>query len=211
MKIKVCGMRNAENLRRISALDIDYVGFIFYRGSSRCVSENEDAAEMIRRCERHKVGVFVNETAANMLARAETYRLNSLQLHGEESPGTCIALREAGYGVIKAFPVAQADDFVKTEDYAACTDFFLFDTRCAGYGGSGLRFDWSLLDSYQGRTPFLLSGGLTPGSIHDLLLLKHPQFAGIDLNSGFETSPAVKDVDKLKDFIHRIRNAVAVK
>lgn len=202
-------MRSPENLRRISALDIDYVGFIFYQGSSRCVLENEESVNVIRRCEKHKVGVFVNETLENMLGRAELYRLDGLQLHGEESPETCIAIRKAGYCVIKVFPVASADDFVRTEDYSDCTDFFLFDTKCAGYGGSGIRFDWSLLDGYKGETPFLLSGGLTPDNVHDILLLKHSQFAGVDLNSGFEISPAVKDVGKLKEFIYKVRKSVA--
>jgi phosphoribosylanthranilate isomerase len=210
MKIKVCGMCRPENLRRVSALDIDYVGFIFYRGSSRCVLEHEESADAIRRCEKYKVGVFVNETPDRVLEIAGSYRLNGLQLHGgAESPETCVALREAGYAVIKAFSVASAEDFVRTEEYSDCADYFLFDTKCAGYGGSGIRFDWSLLDRYNGRTPFLLSGGLTPDHIYDILSLRHLQFAGIDLNSGFEISPAVKDVEKLKAFIRKIRQPVA--
>jgi phosphoribosylanthranilate isomerase len=204
-------MCNAGNLRRVSMLDIDYVGFIFYGGSARCVPEGREAVEMIRRCEKHKVGVFVNETTDDMLAKAETYCLDSLQLHGRESPETCVALRTAGYGVIKTFAIASAGDFARTADYAGAAGLFLFDTKCAGYGGSGIRFEWTLLDSYQGTTPFLLSGGLTPASLHDLLGLKHAQFAGIDLNSGFETSPAIKDINKLKHFIHNIRNTVALK
>jgi phosphoribosylanthranilate isomerase len=205
-------MRDPENLRRIEALEVDYVGFIFYRQSSRCIFGHEASVEeAIRRCGKNKIGVFVNETPERILPVAESYRLNGVQLHGEESPATCLALRKAGYTVIKAFPVAAAgggaaEDFARrTEVYAPCADYFLFDTKCAGYGGSGLRFDWSLLDRYRGGTPFLLSGGLAPTHLPELLSLKHPQFAGIDLNSGFETAPALKNLETLSDFIHKIR------
>ncbi|MDR1224215.1 MAG: phosphoribosylanthranilate isomerase [Tannerella sp.] len=205
MKIKVCGLRNPENIRLIEALDIDCAGFIFYRKSPRCVSDGEECREAIRRCTKPKVGVFVNETPENMLRKAGLYRLDGLQLHGDESPETCNALRQAGYFILKAFPVASAGEFPETRNYAGCTDYVLFDTKCAACGGSGLRFDWSLLERYTGRTPFFLSGGLAPDSIHDIRSLQHVRFAGIDLNSGFEQSPAVKDVRKLERFIREIR------
>lgn len=205
MKIKVCGMRSPENIRRIETLDIDYMGFIFYHGSPRRVFGDDECLHAIRLCAKRKVGVFVNEALEQMLEMADLYRLDMLQLHGDESPETCIALQQSGYSVIKAFSVASVEDFGKTGDYPDCIDYFLFDTKCAGYGGSGKRFDWSLLESYTGNVPFLLSGGLTPDSMHDVCLLEHARFAGIDLNSGFEISPAIKDVGKLEKFIGGIR------
>jgi phosphoribosylanthranilate isomerase len=207
MKIKVCGMCRPENIRRVEALDIDYIGFVFYRASPRCVSGRDDEClDAIRRCTKRTVGVFVNETVENMLATAARYRLDGLQLHGDESPGTGAALRKSGYFILKAFPVTSAEDVGKAGNYCSDgADYFLFDTRCAGYGGSGKRFDWSLLERYTGHVPFMLSGGLTPDSIHDIRLLKHFRFAGIDLNSGFEISPALKDVGKLKRFIDEVR------
>lgn len=205
LKIKVCGMRSPENIRRIETLDIDYIGFIFYQGSPRCVSGGDESLHAIRLCTKRKVGVFVNEALDSMLEKADLYRLDVLQLHGDESPETCMALRQSGYCVIKAFSVASVEDFVQIERYADCIDYVLFDTKCAGYGGSGKRFDWSLLESYTGHAPFLLSGGLTPDSLHDICLLEHTRFAGIDLNSGFEIAPAIKDVEKLEKFIGEIR------
>jgi phosphoribosylanthranilate isomerase len=211
MKIKVCGMRDPGNIRRIEALDIDYAGFIFYGKSPRCISGGDrECLDAIRRCTKPKVGVFVNETVENILRKAELYRLDSLQLHGSESPETCIALRRSGYPVIKAFPVAPAQDFTETRNYADAADYLLFDTKhAAGSGGSGRRFDWSLLGGYAGRLPFLLSGGITPEHVHDIRRIEHPHFAGIDLNSGFERSPAVKDVRKLARFIREIRRPPA--
>ncbi|MDR1116274.1 MAG: phosphoribosylanthranilate isomerase, partial [Tannerella sp.] len=190
MIIKVCGMREPENVRRLEMLDVDIIGFIFYPGSSRYVADGG----AIPAVGKKKAGVFVNETPEKMSDCARRYRLDYIQLHGNESPETCDVMRRQGYSVIKAFPVAVEEDFKLTADYAHCVDYFLFDTKCANYGGSGKRFDWLLLDGYRGNTPFLLSGGLTPDCADDVRRLNHPAFAGIDLNSGFETSPAVKDI-----------------
>ena len=225
MIIKVCGMREPENLRDVEMLDVDCLGFIFYDKSPRYVPENREYIEVISHCEKNKVGVFVNETIEKMLYICNLFRLNFLQLHGNEPPEVCFALREKGYVVIKSFSIAPAADFthslaqtsnlqqsaapaacmLQTECYQNCCDYFLFDTTYVGYGGSGKRFDWSLLDGYQGDTPFLLSGGLTPDNAADIKRFKHPQFAGIDLNSGFELYPAMKDVCKLKQFIRKVR------
>ncbi|MDR1524819.1 MAG: phosphoribosylanthranilate isomerase [Tannerella sp.] len=206
MIIKVCGMRVPENIRDIGTLDIDIMGFIFYPGSPRYVSENDAGRDAILAAGKKKAGVFVNETPEKLNGCARRYRLDYIQLHGNESPGTCETLKKQGYSVIKAFPVAAKADFKLTENYSCCVDYFLFDTKCVGYGGSGKRFDWHLLDEYKGDTPFLISGGLTPDCVDDIRLLNHPLFSGIDLNSGFETSPAVKDSVKLKDFICKIRS-----
>ena len=125
--------------------------------------------------------------------------------HGNESPEDCRALYQLGFPLIKAFSIASASDLSRTEAYEDCVDYFLFDTKCSGFGGSGRQFDWSLLSAYKGRTPFLLSGGITPSSAESILQFKHPAFAGIDLNSGFETSPAIKNVQQLKEFVELIR------
>ncbi|MDR0573347.1 MAG: phosphoribosylanthranilate isomerase [Tannerella sp.] len=205
MKIKVCGMRDPENIRRIEALDVDLVGFVFYAESPRYVQADNNSIEAIRRCLKHKVGVFVNETLEQILEKADLYQLSFLQLHGNEASDLCGNLRQRGYSVIKAFSIASAGDFKKTENYPDCCDYFLFDTKCAGYGGSGSRFDWSLLDLYCGDTPFLLSGGLSPDCIVEISRIQHSKYWGIDLNSGFEISPAMKDTGKLKEFITKIR------
>ena len=205
MIIKVCGMREPENLHEVERLDVDCLGFVFYDRSPRYVSERMEYIEAIGRCKKNKAGVFVNETLHTMLHISELFQLNFLQLHGNETPEVCFKIREMGYFVIKAFSVSTAADFLLTNRYCNCCDYFLFDTQYAGYGGSGKRFDWSLLDAYHDETPFLLSGGLRPDCVDDIKKLEHPQFAGIDLNSGFELFPAMKDVSRLKQFIRKVR------
>ena len=197
-------MRDAENVRDVEALDVDILGFIFYSGSPRYIGDDSRSLQIIRECAKSKAGVFVNESVDYISDKAELCKLDYLQLHGKEAPNLCLDLQQRGYSVIKAFSIASADDFASAENYSGCCDYFLFDTKCAGYGGSGQRFDWSLLDGYRGATPFLLSGGLTPDSFEDLSRLEHSKLAGIDLNSGFEVAPAMKDVDKLNVFINRI-------
>ena len=201
MIIKVCGLREAENIRRVEMLEVDWLGFIFYPPSPRYVPENSENVEAIGRCTKNKVGVFVNETVGCMLEKAKLFQLDILQLHGNETPEACLELRHYGYPVIKAFSIAAATDFHQTERYQNCCDYYLFDTPCAGFGGSGKRFSWNLLSAYQGETPFFLSGGITPDCSADIMRLNHPRFVGIDLNSGFEIYPALKDVRKISDFI----------
>lgn len=203
MIVKVCGMRNAENIRQLEKTDADFLGFIFYPKSPRFVSEPNEA---ILNCSLKKVGVFVNATLKNILSSVETYKLDYVQLHGNESPMVCANLKNLGLTVLKAFPIENENDLQNTKEYEDVVDYFLFDTKCADYGGSGKRFDWSVLNQYQGETPFLLSGGIKPESLNDLIAFEHPRFEGIDLNSGFEISPAMKDADLLKDFITKFRN-----
>lgn len=139
-----------------------------------------------------RIGVFVNEDYAGITHRAHELSLDYLQLHGKETPGLCKKLHEEGFRLIKAFALRKASDLECTYAYAPYCDYFLFDTPCHGYGGSGQSFDWSILGNYKGDTPFLLSGGIRPESLPALSGFHHPRWAGIDLNSGFETAPAQK-------------------
>jgi phosphoribosylanthranilate isomerase len=205
MIIKVCGMYEPENIRAVEALHgVDLQGFIFYLPSPRCISGNKEVVDTIRKCGKKTAGVFVNARVDDMLEKANLYRLDYLQLHGSESPDICSSLRTKGYGVIKSFPVGTTTDFGNTDNYRGCVDYLLFDTKSAVYGGSGKRFDWSLLNEYNGETPFLLSGGLSPDCLQDILLLRHPRFAGTDINSGFEISAGIKDVEMIKTFVKGI-------
>ena len=204
MKIKVCGMREAGNIRAVERLDIDWMGFIFYPRSPRHVSCEADV-EAAGRCRRKKVGVFVDAGIDEMLAVAARCELDCVQLHGNESPETCLAMQARGYPVIKAFHVSGTADLKKTKAYEAAASCFLFDTKCAGYGGSGRRFDWSALSGYDGPVPFILSGGIAPGCVDELLRFSHPALYGVDLNSGFEIAPAMKDALALAAFIEKIR------
>lgn len=195
-------MREAENIRAIEALGINLMGFIFYKRSPRHVSERPDY--LPEQCLR--AGVFVNGQIGTILARVREFGLQAVQLHGRETPAECLSLRKQGLTVIKAFSIGHEQDLRNTRLYEDKCDYYLFDTACSTYGGSGKRFDWSLLRQYRGHTPFLLSGGITPGSLDDILAFHHPMFAGIDLNSGFETSPGVKNVSSLQTFLNKLNH-----
>ena len=204
MIIKVCGMREAENIREVEALGIDMMGFIFWPKSSRYVSERP--AYLPTQCKR--VGVFVNEDAETIKRIAEDYDLDYIQLHGSESLEYAQRLRSV-YGdrvtVIKAFNIATAADLEATKPYEGIVDYFLFDTKGKSVGGNGEKFDWSVLEAYTGDTPFLLSGGIGPDDAERLIVFHHSKCVGIDLNSKFEVAPALKDINKLREFIKEIR------
>lgn len=195
-------MRELDNIRQVAGLNIHWIGFIFYRKSKRYMQYE---LPMINRRIK-KVGVFVNATLQEITETALYYHLDYLQLHGNETSETCAILKSKGYSIIKAFSVGTEEDIKQTDGYEGIVDHFLFDTKCEGFGGSGKSFDWSILSEYKGNTPFLLSGGITSKSIEDIKNFHHPLFAGIDLNSGFETEPGLKDIKKLDSFINKIRN-----
>ena len=200
ISVKVCGMRDAENIREVEALGIDLMGFIFWPKSSRYVSERP--AYMPQTAKR--VGVFVNEDIKQVKRIAEEYSLDVIQLHGSESPDY---IRQLGsvcgdtIATVKAFNIATAADLDATKSYEGIVDYFLFDTKTPIPGGSGVQFDWSLLADYVGQTPFLLSGGIGPDDAERVCAFSHPKCIGIDLNSRFEISPGLKDVEKLKKFL----------
>lgn len=201
MIIKVCGMREPENIRAIEQAGADWMGFIFFPQSARYVSHRPEY--LPEQC--HRIGVFVNESSENILLKAQEFGLHHIQLHGRETPEQCRKLKATGLGVIKVFSIAQESDLQSAGCYEGVCDYFLFDTACSGYGGSGKPFNWNILQAYRGKTPFLLSGGLRPGSLSLLLQFKHEQWAGIDLNSGFETAPALKDAAAVHTFINQLK------
>lgn len=203
MIIKVCGMRDAANIRELELLDIDWMGFIFYPGSPRYVGRSLDYIPS----KVKKIGVFVDQDLQIVREKAKQNKLDAIQLHGSEPPRYCIDLHEEGYKVIKSFgidedgliPLAQLDA------YEGKCDYFLFDRKTTLHGGSGRKFDWSRLSDYQGDTPFLLSGGISPEDVEEIKSFVHPCFAGIDINSRFEIEPALKDIELIKKFIKEFR------
>ena len=204
MIIKVCGMREPENIRAIEQAGADWMGFIFFPHSARYVTHcPEYLPEQCRR-----IGVFVNESSEIILQKAQEFGLHHIQLHGRETPEQCRKLKAAGLGIVKVFSIAREIDLRPVGCYEGICDYFLFDTACSGYGGSGKTFNWNILQAYRGKTPFLLSGGLRPGSLSSLLQFKHEQWAGIDLNSGFETAPALKDAAAVHTFINQLKQKI---
>lgn len=204
MIIKVCGMREPHNIRAVEEAGADWMGFIFYPGSPRYVDKRPEY--MPRRAKR--VGVFVDAAAGEIAERTAEFGLHAVQLHGHESHGFCPSVRRMlpdGTLLIKALHISCTDDMERAAEYENACDYLLFETPSRTYGGSGRMFDWSLLDSYRGTLPFILSGGIGPDSADALADLNHPRWAGIDLNSRFETAPAVKDAALVKKFINKIK------
>ncbi len=205
MKIKVCGMKYPDNIRQLTNLPIDYMGLIFYAKSPRFVDQQDDIFSAPLSGNILKVGVFVDADIEYIKQKAQDYNLNFAQLHGNESPLFCKEVNSF-LPIIKAFSVAEIKDLYKTKDYEGVCDYFLFDTKTPQHGGSGQKFDWHILDAYTGNTPFLLSGGIAAEDAQAIKKIQHTRFAGIDLNSKFETEPGLKDIDLLTTFIKALDN-----
>jgi phosphoribosylanthranilate isomerase len=201
MIVKVCGMRDAENIREVEALGVDWMGFVFHRTSPRFVGELPDY--LPQRAKR--VGVFVDETEEQIMETVQLFRLDMVQLHGHETPDFCTRIRSKGLKVIKAINVQNRFPLEEVSSYEGACDYFLFDTKTLLPGGSGQKFDWSSLSAYRGTTPFLLSGGISPDDADRVEAFVHERCIGIDLNSRFETSPAYKNIHLLQSFIDKIK------
>ncbi|MDR0799281.1 MAG: phosphoribosylanthranilate isomerase, partial [Dysgonamonadaceae bacterium] len=182
MKIKVCGMKNPQNISELAQLPVDLMGLIFYEKSPRYV-ENLDP-KMVRSLPAsiQKVGVFVNASMETISEKIRQYDLQFVQLHGNESPVFCKELKASGVQVIKAFPIENAKDLTLSVLYAGVCDYYLFDTKTPDYGGSGEKFDWQLLAGYTGTTPFFLSGGIAPEDMEAIHRLQLTNLYAIDLN-----------------------------
>ncbi len=195
MLLKVCGMTQGSQIEELDQKGIaDLIGFIFYEPSPRSV---RNASFDLQNA--HKVGVFVNATFDEILDKVIAFRLDYVQLHGDEEPELCCALR-THTKIIKAFRIQDRMDHAELGTFEPYCDLFLFDTHTPNYGGSGMRFDWELLKDYRGDVPFLLSGGIDPESLEELRHFQHPKFHGIDINSRFEVNPGVKDIKLIQQF-----------
>lgn len=203
--IKVCGMRDAANIADVATLTPMLMGFIFYPRSPRYAGHLAPAVIAALPEFVHPVGVFVNETFDKIVETCDRYGIRIVQLHGDETPDLCRRLRDAGYTVFKAFGISDDTRWQDIEPYEGVADLYLFDTKSSRRGGSGRKFRWSLLDSYPLATPYLLSGGIGPDDTDAIVDAMRPKMAGIDLNSRFETSPGVKDITKLANFIVSLR------
>lgn len=200
-------MRDPENIRKVEELAIDLMGFIFWHKSSRNVSEMPSYLPTRQK----RVGVFVDADIKEVTEKAKEYALDLIQLHGKETPDYIQRLRslcpqhgDRATAIIKALNIADTEDLAQTAQYEGIVDYFLFDTKSKLVGGNGTQFDWSVLQAYQGDTPFILSGGIGPDDAEKVKNFQHPMCAGIDLNSRFETAPALKDIQLLNHFIGRL-------
>lgn len=207
MKIKVCGMRDAANIKEVAALGPDYMGFIFYERSPRYCGGLSPAVVKGLPDNVRPVMVSVDMTEDEIMRAVERYGFGIVQLHGHELPELCFSLRSRGLKVVKAAGMRTASSLEVLREYGGAVDSFLLDTLCVTKGGSGRKFDWGILDAYDLPEDFYLSGGIGPQDAEALKALVHPRFAGIDLNSRFETAPGVKDVELLHKFFNEIKTA----
>ena len=211
MRIKVCGMTSTEQVLQLDDLGVEFAGFIFYPKSPRNVYKFMPKSEIkkIKGKGINKVGVFVNATIEEVLQTVDDCGLYLVQLHGDETPKYCEQI--ANYvTVVKAFRLREEDNILwKVKDYMDIADMFLFDTEGVSYGGTGKKFDWNLLKGLNIGKPFFLSGGIEEGDISKIKELTTEAVAkdlfSIDVNSKFEISPGIKDIEKLKKFIAEVK------
>ncbi|MDG1278568.1 MAG: phosphoribosylanthranilate isomerase [Algoriphagus sp.] len=206
MEIKVCGMRESENiLQLIEEIDPDWMGLIFYSKSPRFVSD--ESSRELSKLNISKVGVFVNETEAEILRKVALFDLKAVQLHGGELPEFVEQLsKKTNAEIWKVISVNDQIDWGNLKSYLPFVSKFLFDTASPKHGGTGQKFDWTVLETYPFDKGFLLSGGIDEESWEEILTFaaKNPRMQGVDLNSKFEDAPGLKNIEKLKKFIQQL-------
>ena len=201
MKLKVCGMKYSQNITEIENLFPDLMGFIFYEKSKRFFNQPEiNLNNKVKR-----VGVFVNENIQEIKNKIKKYKLDYVQLHGEENVNFCNSLQPF-VKIIKVFKIDYNFNFKKTEEFEEVCDYFLFDTKSQLHGGSGKKFDWDLLKNYNCKKDFFLSGGIDISDIEEIkkIVNSYP-IAGIDINSKFELDNLEKDKEKINLLIKKLR------
>ena len=200
VKVKICGMTNLKDVKVAVDGGVDAVGFIFYKKSPRSVimqAVREIVLELPPFVD--SVGVFVNETAEQINKIADHCKLDRVQLHGDESPAFCKKIRRR---VIKAIRVKDIQSLKKLSDYPVSS--FLLDTFSEDqYGGTGKVFDWNLAYPAKKYGPIILAGGLTPINVHQAIQRIQPY--GVDVCSGVESQPGIKDHKKMKAFLKNVK------
>jgi phosphoribosylanthranilate isomerase len=204
-KLKICGMREPQNIVEVASVLPDYMGFIYYTKSPRFVGNNFSLPQNFP-IAINKVAVFVNESTENMMAQVQSNRYEYVQLHGHETIAQCAELKAAGINIIKAFSVHDSFDFDSdsVNEYQSVVDYVLFDTAGRNAGGNGVSFDWTRLNEYNQRIPFILSGGISLQNILHLKKLEDMNLHAVDINSGVEICPGVKDVNLIKQLSQKL-------
>ncbi len=198
-------MKYQQNINDISSLTIDYIGFIFYKASPRFVGELEKNILKNIPSQIQKVAVFVNSSVEEICSIAKKYEFDLVQLHGKESVADCKYLFEQNINVMKAFSIDPDFSFSSIENYTSYCKYFLFDTATKLFGGSGVQFNWNLLENYVYDTPFFLSGGISLENIEEALKINHPKLFGFDINSKIEDRAALKNIVAAKQIIQKIK------
>ncbi|HLW19237.1 MAG TPA: phosphoribosylanthranilate isomerase [Cyclobacteriaceae bacterium] len=209
MIIKVCGMRDTDNiLELIEKASPDLMGMIFYAGSPRFVEKEKIDYGFYKALPIKKVGIFVNADLEYILQKIDDFALDVVQLHGDESVEFITQLKSvSSIKIIKVIRLDKLVDWQEVKVFEELVDLFLFDTKTEKFGGSGIKFDWSVLESYPLRKGFLLSGGVDEKSCDTIqaLAIKIPQLVGVDINSKFELQAGVKEIEKVRKFVEEVR------
>ena len=206
MRVKVCGMTQLPQVKKLEDMGVDFAGFIFYPKSPRYAGHHISGEQMRKAKLRiGKVGVFVNTPYEQMMRTVDDYGLDMVQLHGDETPRACEQI--ANYvTVIKVFRLGENDPISWIiKPFEESCDMFLFDTLGAGYGGTGKKFNWELLKPAGIDKLFFLSGGIEPEDTEKLISFAGEEVAkklfSVDINSRFEIQNGVKDLLKIKTFL----------
>jgi len=206
MLVKICGLRNRENIEQVVLLQPDFIGLIFYKRSKRYVHPDPILQDYVSRLNTvKKIGVFVDPYYEEIMSAIADYGLDFIQLHGNETIAFCNMVNK-NIPVIKAFHIDETFKWQTLEGYIDTTSLFLFDTYTEEYGGSGKKFNWDILNSYKYNQHFFLSGGIAYEDIDLIKKVSHPYLVGVDINSGIEENPGIKNIHKTKYFINEIRN-----
>lgn len=209
MRVKVCGMTQLEQVEKLHTIGATFGGFIFYPKSPRYVLRHLTTSQIKKENSINKVGVFVNASVDHILQMVDECRLHMVQLHGDESPRFCEKIADY-ISVVKAFRLSDNDHIEwMIKPYMNVCDMFLFDTEGAGYGGTGKKFNWSVLEGSVIGKPFFLSGGIQHEDTGKLKAFAQEPAANvlfaIDINSKFEVSAGVKDMVKVQHFISELQ------
>ena len=201
IKLKICGLCYSDNVYEVLKINPDFIGFIFYEGSPRFVGNHYGWIRNLNiGPHADKVAVFVNESAERIIEISEKTNVQYIQLHGNEPPELCGELTNKGLKLIKVFSVGEDFSFKMMEYYIGIADYFLFDTKGKYLGGSGISFDWNLIEKYPFNIPFFLSGGIGIENISNIRHLNNPMLFAVDVNSKLESFPGIKDSVKLGKF-----------
>ncbi len=198
MKLKVCGLKDPDNLKMVLGQNPDYIGYIFYEKSPRFIGNRKFNVPQGAK----KTGVFVNANFEFIKNKIKSHSLDAVQLHGDESVDLCNGIRSQSVEIIKAFGIDTTLDIELMTTYLKSCDYFLFDTKSRKHGGTGKRFDWSILHFYPFEKPFFISGGIDSIHISEIkkLSAKNPFLHGVDINSKFEIEPGIKNITKIAEF-----------
>lgn len=202
LKIKVCGLKINDNILAVDELKVDYIGMIFYDKSKRFIQDIPSALEQTKAT---KVGVFVNASIQEITEAKTKFQLSIAQLHGNETPDFCNQIQKLGLKVWKVFGIDKEFDFSIMDDYIESVDAFLLDTKSSKHGGTGVKFNWDLLNKINPTYPFFLSGGISPEDLSVIKGINMPNLIGLDLNSRFEIEPGLKNIPTLKQFISDLK------